>query len=342
MPTGIEWCEETWNPVTGCSACSPGCEHCYARRMASRLAGRYGYPRDEPFKVTLHPDKLTVPLRWRRPRVVMVVSMGDLFHEDVPDSYIDGVFGVMTFAPWHTFLVLTKRPERMAEYLAREAILHDWVDAARRVTPDKLRWRRIEECKAVYPMPNVMLGVTVCNQAEADAKVPLLLATPAARRFVSIEPMLGPVEVDFPKGAYQAKYPDDFASWSDERKDEWFQGTARATYIAQCALLDGVIVGGESGPGARPMHPEWARGVRDECEAAGVAFTFKQWGAWMTWGGGDACFDGEDSDTAARRWPECAVPPGLVAYRVGKKAAGRVLDGVVHDAFPWSLLEAKP
>ncbi len=168
MPTGIEWCDETWNPVTGCSPVSEGCANCWAKRMAKRLKGRYGYPADEPFRVTLHKDRLGEPLRWKRPRRIFVNSMSDTFHPDVPEEFIDAIFTVMTNpvlgAPWHTYLLLTKRPERIPPKA--------WDPA----------WK------------NVWPGVTVENQKQVE-RIPILLQIPAAVRFVSCEPMLEPINL---------------------------------------------------------------------------------------------------------------------------------------------------
>ena len=210
--TGIEWTDATWNPVTGCNKVSPGCKNCYAERMANRLKAT-GTPKyRNGFEVTLHPQTLEIPLHWRKPRSIFVNSMSDLFHPDVPDSFIKQVFDVMEQAPQHRFQVLTKRPERLAEL------------------DDALTWPS-----------NVWMGVSVESQAYLP-RIDLLRQTGAAVKFLSLEPLLGPLPA---------------------------------------LNLDGVhwvIVGGESGPGARPMAAEWARDVRDQCLAAGVPFHFKQWG----------------------------------------------------------------
>ena len=218
MTTKIEWCDETWNPITGCSSCSPGCDHCYARQMAQRLKGRFGYPADDPFRVTFHEDQIERPFRWKKSRRIFVCSMGDLFHEEGHRDWPVAVWDTMFDCPQHTFLVLTKRPlglrwfaTRMKEHLFR---------------------------KVDYP--NIHLGVTVCNQAEASAKIPILLATPAAVRWVSIEPTLGTVDL--------------------------------APYLPR---LDWVVLGPENGPGARPMDLDWARSVRDQCAETGTPFFFK-------------------------------------------------------------------
>lgn len=228
--SGIEWTETTWNPVTGCDRISPGCDNCYALRLALRLKAMgnpsYRADGDPPtsgpgFGVAVHPAVVGLPYRWRRPRLVFVNSMSDLFHARVPRQFVADVFGVMADTPRHTYQVLTKRPER-ALRLA-----------------DALPWP-----------PNVWLGVSAENQRYARQRIPRLLLTPAAVRFVSAEPLLGPIDLA------QAVWP-------------CKGGPGR---------LDWVIAGGESGPGARPMDPDWARGLREQCQAAGVAFFFKQWG----------------------------------------------------------------
>jgi protein gp37 len=218
--SAIEWTDATWNPVTGCTKISPGCKHCYAERLAARLHAM-GNPRyRNGFKVTLHSDQLTLPLRWKNPRRIFVNSMSDLFHEDVPEEFIHRVFEVMAQAHWHVFQVLTKRARRLAELAPR------------------LQWPS-----------NVWQGVSVEN-ARYTSRVADLVKVPAAVRFLSIEPLLGPI------GDLQLKG----ISW--------------------------VIVGGESGPGHRPIHPEWVRAIRDQCMAAGVAFFFKQWGGLRSKSGG--------------------------------------------------------
>ena len=174
--TRIEWTEHTWNPMSGCTKISDGCKNCYAEKMANRLKamGVKGY--ENGFAVTLHPEKLREPLERKKPTMYFVCSMGDLFHEDVPFDYIDQIFSTMVLCPQHTFQVLTKRPDRMKKYLEDED--RKFLDIAGK-----------NSC--VYPLPNVWLGVTAENQEQADKRIPILLDTPAAVRFVSIEPMLG-------------------------------------------------------------------------------------------------------------------------------------------------------
>ena len=212
LQSGIEWTEATWNPVTGCTKVSPGCKHCYAERMAHRLQaiGQKNYARG--FELALQPHMLELPLRWKRPQVVFVNSMSDLFHRDVPLEYIQRVFDVMRRAHWHTFQVLTKRAERLAE-----------LDA-------ELEWPE-----------NVWMGVSVESDAYRN-RIDALRTTRARVRFLSLEPLLGPLEQLDLEG------------------------------------IDWVIVGGESGPGARPMRPDWVLDLRDQCRRVGVPFFFKQWG----------------------------------------------------------------
>lgn len=248
--TKIEWTNNTWNPTTGCSKVSDGCKNCYAARMARRLAamGKPGYTAlpwtaaNAAANVVCHPKRLEIPLRWRKPRRIFVDSMSDLFHEQVPDAFIERVFRIMMLAGQHTYQILTKRPGRMLAWVTR------WLDDACWPATGCPMFSDGER------MPgHIWLGVSVENQAAADERIPLLLRTPAAVRFLSCEPLLGPLNV--------TRYLLDGAhKW--EHRIHW------------------LIAGGESGPGARPMHPNWARSLRDQCQAAGVPFFFKQWGGW--------------------------------------------------------------
>jgi protein gp37 len=212
--------------------------------MSKRLAGRCGYPEaPHNFDVTLHPDRLDDPLRWRKPRRVFVCSMGDLFHKDIPDSFILEVFRVMgrQNTRQHTFQVLTKRPERMKAWINEYVVDRDG-------KPD--------------PFPNIWLGVTAENQEQADKRIPILRQIPAAVRFVSVEPMLGAIDFESKGWLFPIMgHPD---------------GVTLSRAVRPS--LDWVICGGETGPGARPMYPEWARSLRDQCQDAGVAFFFKKWG----------------------------------------------------------------
>jgi len=234
MPTKIEWAQETWSPVTGCTKISEGCEHCYAERMAKRLRGRCGYPADDPFRVTLHPERIDKPLRWRKPRTIFVCSMGDLFHEDAPREWQRRIFaGPIHNSPQHRFLILTKRPDRMLDFI-------EWYITCVGTFAAYMREYR-----------HVGLGVTVESQDHED-RIAHLLACPAAMRFASVEPML---------------------EGMDLRVGEGTGGASLGLHG-----LDWVIAGGESGPGARPMEPQWPRDLRDQCVEAGVPYFFKQWG----------------------------------------------------------------
>jgi protein gp37 len=208
----IEWTEATWNPVTGCTKISPGCKFCYAERMAKRLKAMGQYRYRNEFKVTLQPDAVAVPLSWKKPRTIFVNSMSDLFHERVPLDYIRRCFDVMERSPQHTFQVLTKRPDRTAL-----------------LAPD-LPWP-----------PNVWMGTSVEN-SDYLGRIAEIARVPAAIRFLSIEPLLGPI------------------------------------HNLQLDGIGWVIVGGESGPGARPMREDWVVEIRDQCLASGTPFFFKQWG----------------------------------------------------------------
>jgi protein gp37 len=312
----IEWCDQTWNPIVGCLVVSPGCTNCYAMRMAARLE-RMGVAHYTGLtqatkagavwtgKVALAPESVFMkPLGWRSARRVFVNSMGDLFHEAVPDEWIDRVFAVMALAWRHQFLVLTKRSARMRDYVSRgdnehSSLIESIADRGARLVEDgDTAFDHLSSMP--WPLPNVWLGVSAEDQARADERIPYLLATPAAVRFVSAEPLLAPV---------------DLGAWLRD-------GSPR---------LDWVIVGGESGPGARPMHADWARAIRDQCVTAGVPFFFKQWGEWLPTDH-DA---GAISYGAHRRhgW-DIDGPHEAWSYRVGKTRAGRLLDGREWNEFP--------
>ena len=238
--SSIEWTEATWNPLTGCTKVSQGCKHCYAERMSKRLKamGSPGY--ENGFKLTLHPDRLESPLHWSKPKMIFVNSMSDLFHKNVPLEFIQQVFETMERASWHRFQVLTKRAEIVA------------------ALSDQLRWP-----------DNVWMGVSVENQRYVH-RIDYLRQTGARVKFLSLEPLLGPLP------------------------------------NLDLTDIDWAIVGGESGPKARPMNPAWATEIRDQCVEAGVAFFFKQWGG------------------------------------VNKKKTGRLLDGRTWDEMPAGALPSRP
>ena len=214
--SAIEWTDATWNPVTGCTKITAGCDNCYAERFSERFRGVAGHPFEHGFDLTLRPERITQPLAWRRPRMIFVNSMSDLFHKQVPKAFIDQVFDTMEAADWHVFQVLTKRSSLLRDYL-----------------------RRRYATKA--PPAHIWLGVSV-EDRKARTRVDHLRAAPAAVRFLSIEPLIGPIG------------------------------------ILDLSGIHWVIAGGESGPRARPMHIDWAREVRDQCAKQRVPFFFKQWG----------------------------------------------------------------
>src|SRR5690606_30732974 len=292
--TAIEWTDATWNPIVGCSRVSRGCEHCYAERVAHRglapqhkgltVLGKKG-PRWTG-EVRFLPERLDEPLRWKRPRRVFVNSMSDLFHEGVSDEQIAAVFGVMAACPQHVFQVLTKRPERAREWFAAMEAKHgtggtyvEWcVGCVDEVSDDGLA-RLLHIVAGDWPLPNVWLGVSVEDQATADERIPLLLNTPAAVRWVSYEPALGPADFTrivstFDAGATRHVLdalrgrglwldgePGGGSGWGPENRLDW------------------IVIGGESGPDARPFDLAWAHSTVEACRAAGVPCFVKQLGA---------------------------------------------------------------
>jgi protein gp37 len=347
----IEWTDATWNPITGCSVVSPGCTNCYAMRLAgTRLANhqsRAGLTRDTKAgpvwtgEVRFNDQWLDQPLRWKKPRMIFVCAHGDLFAENVPDAWIDRVFAVMALAPQHTFQVLTKRSARMRAYMgdprrpymiARRCL--DLVIANPKThgrLMDRASWPVASEgdpddpsdvTLKAWPLPNVWLGVSVEDQKRADERIPDLLATPAAIRWISAEPLLGPINFRWAL----------WDNWRDQNGNE----RPRVNEYDGLRMLDWIVAGGESGPGARPMHPDWARSLRDQCAAAGVPFHFKQWGEWSPHVAAI-----EDERGSIRTTPRGGVnwqtekPGGAFGvFRVGKARAGRLLDGVEHNGLP--------
>ncbi|OZE03870.1 hypothetical protein CH255_19665 [Rhodococcus sp. 05-2255-2A2] len=301
--TGIEWTDATWNPVTGCTKVSPGCDRCYAETLAERFRGTPGHYFENGFDVEIRRAKLDQPLRWTKPRRVFVNSMSDLFHDEIPDSLIAEVFAVMALAPQHTFQVLTKRAGRMRSLLNRNDFCTQVCEAGHCIAHRSHLDDSIFD-RGPWPLPNVWLGVSTEDQRWAEIRIPALAETPAAIRFISAEPLLGAIDL------------------------------SRTVWPA----LDWVIVGGESGAGARPMHPKWARDIRDQCELAEVPFHFKQWGEWKP---------AEPDAVAARDEVYLDAATGKGTYythryregvehliRVGKKTAARELDGRTWDEVP--------
>ena len=306
------WWERAWSLVEGCSPMSPGCDHCWSAAQAHMRAHQSNPKMQQRYAGVNHPDgrwnghikllekNLLLPHETNRPTVWAVWN--DLFHENVPDDFIDSAFSIMAIANWHHFIILTKRYERLAQYFS--APDYDfWGD----------RWARnpIEPEPTVFPLPNVSIGITAENQEWWDIRKETFLNIPAAHRVVSCEPLLGPIHFT----------------------------------REELARIDQIIVGGESGPGARPMHPDCPRKIRDDCEAAGVAFFFKQWGNW----GIDERGIGDDPDPLGRtamayrdgevdvNWEPGARCRGAITMsRMKKKRAGRLLDGREHNDLIWA------
>jgi protein gp37 len=372
--SAIEWTDATWNPIrarnkkTGkvgwhCEHATTGCEFCYAegfnKRLGTGLDFKPGHRKD--IEIFLDEAMLMQPLRWKKPRMIFVGSMTDLFADFVPDEWIDKVFAVMALSPQHTFQVLTKRAKRMNDWSARRygqysngaqlAIYHTLAGRGSMAQPlgFGLKDTDVAACMARvieprgWPLPNVWLGVSTERQQEADERIPFLLATPAAKRFISAEPLLGHIDLHALNLATPS--PSDALRGMRCIPDDGPDGY----HNEPTNKLDWVIAGGESGPKARPMHPEWARSLRDWCKATGVAFFFKQWGEWAPRtreeAGGEPRAGYCHPEGRDAKWPS---PEGLCEYgpfwleehgfahvaRVGKKAAGRHLDGKLHDAMP--------
>ncbi len=254
--TAISWAERTWNPITGCTKVSPGCAHCYAESIMLRFKrGPAFLPGND--SVFLHPDRLDQPMSFRDPAIIFTCSMSDIFHEDVPLEFLEEIFGVMANCHQHQFLLLTKRAERMKEVMTNPP------------------WR--------WPLPNVWLGVSAENQRMAEARIPLLLDVDAPIHYVSAEPLLRSLDLRDWLRCQVCSYTkqDHVDAWSVlPRMTAASVGDGHA-YVG----LDWLIVGGESGAKARPMHPEWAEVLAVQAAAAGIAFHFKQWGTWAPWGG---------------------------------------------------------
>ena len=335
--TKINWADSVWNPITGCSPISAGCERCYARRMATRLHGRFGYPAKNPFRVTLHPDKLLQPLSTRKPRRIFISSMSDWMHPDVPDDYRDKMLAVMALTPWHTYYTLTKRADNLLRYAADPGMrsrvndqICNWL--FRVASADAMNaaseWEDThypetagEGFAREWPRPNIILGVTAENQEMLDLRVPLLLRLGALgwRTMVSAEPLLSAI---------------DLTPWLESSRQEIRCLSASGVGGHQGPSLGLIICGGETGPGARPVHPDWVRRIRDDCAAAGVLFHLKSLGEWVP--SDEVPASQADTYSSKRRGSRqsCKVIDETLFVRVGTKAAGRVLDGKTHDARP--------
>lgn len=368
--TGIEWTDATWNPLAGCSLVSPGCTNCYAMGHAARLLDKPGSHYEGTTKRVIGkavwtgkigkaPDHIMAqPLRWKRPRMVFVNSMSDLFHEDVPDEWIDEVFAVMALCPQHTFQILTKRPERMREYTNDPNTISRIYDlvcdmvllgeaSVILIAPE------IDETKAPpgtrvhlgkWPLPNVWLGVSVEDQRRANERIRYLLNTPAAVRFLSMEPLVGAVDLNQLTGV-AVKDPDKVPLVAETCLYNVLDRPAILP-AHDTAKIDWVIVGGESGHDARPMHPDWVRYTRDQCVTAGVPFFFKQWGEFHP--------AADHDPEKCKKEPVAIHISGVREYmpseafrvlatqeegwagmcKVGKGKSGRTLDGRTWDEMP--------
>jgi protein gp37 len=285
--TKIEWTNETWNPTTGCDKVSQGCKNCYAETVAKRFWVERKFT-----DVQMHEERLTIPMKWKQPKMIFVDSMSDLFHEAISFEFINHVFTVMSDVDQHIYQVLTKRPKRMLEFFEWKSKLHNF------------KWQ---------PSNNVWLGVSCENQETADERIPLLLQVPAAVRFLSCEPLLGKIDLQQVKVKFlNAEFIIDV-----------LEGTTFSKGDTQ--EIHWVIAGGESGHGARPMHPDWVRSLRDQCQAADVPFFFKQCGEWM------------HLDPFYQLFPDYIMPRQkmLTEYiKVGKSKSGSLLDGVEYKEFP--------
>lgn len=394
--SAIEWTDSSWNPIRArrrlpdgkvligwhCTHASEGCRNCYAEgfnlRLGTKLPYKPGHERD--IEIYLDEKMLVEPLRWVKPQKIFVGSMTDIFADFVTDAWLDQLFAVMALCPQHVFQVLTKRPERMRAYFegpshfrhprylgrGREIAIDEVATPlAFKINRDRPASRWVHSpfggCEAGLPLPNVWLGTSVEDQATAGERIPHLLVAPAAVRFLSCEPLLGVVdltEIDLAQAEALEKEPSGLISvdaLTGLHADG--EGLVDGVYGTPDPHIDWVICGGESGAKARPMHPDWARGLRDQCAEAGVPFFFKQWGEWGadTGPGAEIHPDGNRRDRVMEGAGPCAVlvngtwqlfqdgyePPielcaghGEFVYRLGKKRNGRLLDGAEHNGMP--------
>lgn len=392
----IEWTDATWNPVTGCTRLSPGCENCYIDWAPPfRIEGRHfteacpecsglggfaaiayagrvevappcptcqgtGRVRSHAIGSTtgvrVHPERLDQPLRWKKPRRIFVNSLSDLFHDDVSDAYIARVWAVMALAPQHTFQVLTKRHARMRALLRSLDFMEAVAEGFRAAHPAGPLGSFDEVPALPWPLPNVWLGVTVEDQKHADLRVPYLLTTPAAVRFLSCEPLLGSVDLTrwMPPGRCRWQCGGCRHYFAGEHQEAcpncgrvgYWSGSHTGNGRPNGQPLSWVIVGGESGRDARPMSIDWARSLRDQCQAASIRFLFKQWGdasAWRDRQGdvwhqrNDGGLETPETASFSREHVEKKWGP---LVRLGKKAAGRELDGRTWDEYPGASSQA--
>ncbi|MEH6500133.1 DUF5131 family protein [Halopseudomonas aestusnigri] len=364
--TGIEWTDATWNPIRGCSRVSEGCRNCYAEGVAKRFSGP-GMPYEGLIakggqwngKVAVVGSAIGLPLRWVKPRRIFVNSMSDLFHDSVPFEVIAEIFAIMAVTTRHTYQILTKRPERMLAFFEWACDGEDYPYKILDVWPPDLPWQPAtggrggyDNCGPGWPFQNIWLGVSVEDQATADQRIPLLLQAPAAVRWISAEPLLGPVELPY------VEFHCDLCGGTGQLA-RWPKGKCHqcgglghrpaistdprfGTPLTPMRSISWVVVGGESGAKARPMHPDWAQSIRDQCVRAGVPFLFKQWGEWSPRGPSTLGYEPVEGVPRVRLTDLGENGRDLGAegdnqvwmQRIGKKAAGRLLDGVLHDGYP--------
>lgn len=343
--TRIEWCDFTINPVVGCSHCSPGCKSCYAEQFASRLAknprtaDKYvGITENGNWTGRIGTDLACLNRLPKKPARIFVGSMCDLFHDDVPYHVIDRIVAEAWLNPQHTFIFLTKRPGNMLRYFTQKRVEvwcayrfnHKTQDIIYEKLLDENHSFFMREAKgwnevnrplphSVWPLPNLWLGATVCNQEEADTKILELLDIPANKRFISVEPMLGPVNLwrFFPAGSCPEPPQISLGLERVSLNPDYENG------------LHWVICGGETGTDARPMNPEWAKSLRDQCLSAHVPFFFKSYGEWYD-DVDQFAYMPEPEEHIFRR----GTPSHISVYRIGKKRAGRLLDGVEYSQLP--------
>ena len=341
--TKIEWTDATFNPWIGCTKVSPACDHCYAEvSTPARTLGVIWGPKEERRRTSA--ANWMLPRRWNsqhheffaahgRRRRVFCASLADVFDNAVPEEWRFALFKLIADTPNLDWLLLTKRIGNALAMIAEATTVVEYQN------PAILPWTSKE------PWPNVWLGATICNQEEADRDIPKLLAVPARVRFLSMEPLLGPVDISRHMWPVHGWWKGPFNSYREAKAAGAETGLKRQALVsAHARFIDWVIVGGESGQHARPMHPDWARSLRDQCAAAGVPYLFKQWGEWRHM---DVEEQKAKSDAVVRgrvaTWPDGTVGHGdyrlnggygRSVFKMGKKAAGRLLDGVQHDGFP--------
>ena len=277
MSTKINYCDETWNIVTGCTPISPGCARCYAKKMAQRLKGRYGYPKDEPFRATFHPDKLSQPLHWKKHRRIFVSSMGDLHGAGVSFEWIDAAYAIITLSPRHTFLVLTKRPKRMRAYWSKVVACH--ISHAALHMP--FLWKNPDDITDLInavmengdSLRNLWLGTSCENQEYADKRIPHLLKIPAAVRWLSLEPLLGPIDLI---GDLSGGLRCDQCGYTNRDAGIHMDHSICTNKYGGHGWANWVVIGCESGQGRRPCKIEWVHSIVEQCQAANVPVWVKQ------------------------------------------------------------------